>query len=107
MTAMGSDTRLCDYGVGLRRGRREVASPAMGGWARSAWAIANVAFDGKEEAASFACGQFAWNSLLREIDKILGGLKNPHDASVFFIGHDHDPRAIRIEGRACRSRPLV
>ena len=82
MTAMRSNTRLCDYGDGLRRGRRGNVT-SHGRWATSAWTIANVAFDGKEEATPFARGQFAWNSLLREIDEILGCLKNANDANVF------------------------
>jgi hypothetical protein len=56
----------------VQRGRRRKATSHGTALATSAWTIANVAFDGKKEATPFACGQFAWNSLHREIDEILG-----------------------------------
>ena len=57
----------------------------------SAWTIASVAFDGKEEIAPFAGGQLAWNRLLREIDEVFGCGEDANDARVLLMGHDHDP----------------
>ena len=85
MTARGSDTRPCGYADGLRRSCRGNVT-SHGRWATSAWAIANVAFDGKEEATLFARGQFAWNGFLRECDEILGILEDANYSDALIAG---------------------
>ena len=93
MTARGSSHRG-RYSGGVHQSVE--AGPTL------ARTIANIAFDGKEETSPFAGGQFARNGFLREVDEILGILKDANYSDAVVTADDCDPRSIRTENRTSR-----
>ena len=76
------------------RGDRKVLSLVVFSPAVSVWTITNLGFDGKEVASSLAPGQFPWDSLFRENDKILKRRESADYSDALVTGQDCNPCAV-------------